>query len=112
MDLLYTVTFFGSIAVGLIVLGAIALAFWLGDTLGAPVFLYDMLSRQGDGAARLAVASGGRGFQLAVRQCVRCSNTTRCKAWLDGQSRESIDDFCPNAGYVSQMRGLATVAGA
>jgi hypothetical protein len=111
MDMIYTVTFFGSIALGLIVLAAIALSFLSGAGPGAPVLLYDMLRHQGDGVARLAIASGSRGFELAVRECLHCSNTAQCKAWLDSRRREGFEAFCANAGYVSRMRNVAALAG-
>ena len=105
MNMVYAVTFFGSIAVGLIVLAAIVLAFRQGPGSEAPVLLYEVLRRQGDEVARLALASGSRSFALAVGECLRCSSTARCRAWLDGESREGIGQFCPNAGYILRMRG-------
>jgi hypothetical protein len=74
----------------------------------APVLLYEVLRRQGDDVARLAIASGSRSFELAVRECLHCSSAGRCKAWLDGASRDDLEQFCANVGYVAQMRGLAT----
>ena len=109
MNLLPTVTFFGAIVVGLIALTAILLAFGRGErpAASASLYLYEMLRSQGDGVARLAIASGGRSFALAVRQCLRCPNTARCREWLDAGRREGYGEFCGNAGYVLRMRGLA-----
>jgi hypothetical protein len=109
MDMIATVAFLGGIAFGLIVLGAIVLAFWRGSASDAPVLLYEMLRRQGPAAACLAVSSGNRGFALAVKQCLHCQSTARCRAWLDAGNREGFDQFCANAGYVSRMRSLGAV---
>jgi hypothetical protein len=73
----------------------------------SPIYLYEMLRRQGDAVARLALASGGRDFRLAVSECVDCSAKPQCAAWLEAGKRDSFADFCPNAGYVQRITAIA-----
>lgn len=88
----------------------ILLAFWRGADRDAPVLLYEMLRRQGSEVARFAIGSGSRSFALAVRQCTSCRSAARCQAWLDAGERKGFEEFCSNAGYVSRVRMLATIA--
>jgi hypothetical protein len=109
MDFLETVAFLGAAVVGAIALAAIFLAMWRGAP-DVPVFLHAMLSRQGEDVARIATASGSRDFAIAVNQCRCCNSVARCRAWVDSGKREGFDAFCSNAGYVSRIRGIATLA--
>ena len=93
-----------------LVISAIVLTQWRGMR-DAPVPLYEVLRRQDPRAATMAVASGSRDFALAVRQCVACDAKTRCLARLDSGDRGGFEAFCPNAGYVSRMHGLASMPG-
>jgi hypothetical protein len=103
------VAFLGAAVLCGIVLAAIVLALWQGAGNDAPVLLYPMLRSQGEEVARMATASGSRNFALAVKQCLRCQSTARCRAWLDSGNREGFDQFCANAGYVSRLRSLAAI---
>lgn len=108
MDLLESLAFsFGLL--GLIAFSILAMGLWRGAPDGR-VLLYKMLARQGDDVARIATASGSRDFAMAVNQCLCCNSAARCRAWLDSGKREGFDAFCSNAGYVSRIRGIATLA--
>jgi len=72
-----------------------------------PLQIVELLRTQGDEAARLATASGSREFAFAVYRCVNCDTTARCREWLDGGGCEGYQRFCPNAGYVERVGGLA-----
>jgi len=111
MDFMETVAYLGAAVVFAIALAAIFLAYWRrAEAYDAPVLLYPMLRRQGRDVARLAVASGGRDFALAVHRCLRCGATARCGEWLESGDRDGFDSFCANAGYVSHVSRLASLA--
>jgi hypothetical protein len=105
MDLLATVAVLSGAAVGLAAIAITVLA-WRGSQ-AVPVLLYEMLHRQGGEVARFALASEGRSFGVAMQECAACQAKARCRAWLDSGDGESFEAFCPNAGYVTRMRGLA-----
>lgn len=109
MEFMQTVAFLGLGFIGLIVLGIALAALWPSSS-DKPVFLHAMLRSQGDDVARVATASGSRDFALAVKQCLRCPATARCRAWLDSDTQGGFEAFCGNAGYVSRIRGLVTFA--
>jgi hypothetical protein len=68
----------------------------------------DMLSRQGASVLRLAISSGGRQFLVAMRQCATCPSFARCQSWLESGAAEGYETFCPNAGFVSHLKSLAS----
>src|SRR4051812_47513692 len=110
MDFLTTIAFTGAALIGVFLAVCVLLAALHGASAEArPVLLAEMLRRQGNDVARLALSTGGPGFANAVRQCLDCKASARCNAWLDSGARASYDAFCPNAGYVSRMRDLATL---
>ena len=90
---------------GLIALGAVVIGLWRGASDGK-VLLYEMLARQGGDVARTALASGSRDFAVAVKQCLGCPATVRCRAWLDSGKRQGFEAFCANTGYVASLRDL------
>lgn len=102
-----TVSILGGTLVAVIAVAAIVAAQWREIPPG-PVPLYEMLRRQSDRAAVMAIASGSRDFASAVRQCVGCAARAECRAWLDSGNRAGFEDFCANAAYVSRMRSLAS----
>ena len=106
MDFLESVAILGGALLAVITVAAVVAAEWRNIPEG-PVPLYEMLRRQGDDAAGLALASGSRDFAVALKRCVGCSAREECRSWLDSGRREGFDRFCPNAGYVSAMSGLA-----
>ncbi len=111
MDFIEIVAYLGAGFVGFLVLGAIVLASWRGGAPSdAPVLLYSLLRRLGDDTARAATASGSRDFAVAVKQCLSCPATVRCRAWLDSGRRQGFEGFCANAGYVSRVHDLISVA--
>lgn len=104
----------GSIAVMAAGVLAVFIGFCIVATLwsegfgdSSPVLLEEMLRRQGDDVARLALASGDRNFAHAVRQCTRCSEAAQCRAWLHSGARDGYQTFCPNAGFVHRMKLLS-----
>ena len=106
MDMLESVAVLSGTLLVLIGLAAIIAAQWRNLPDG-PVPLYEMLRRQSDRAAGMAIASGSRDFAFAIRRCVGCAARSECRAWLDSGRREGFEKFCANADYVSLMRGLA-----
>ena len=110
MEFMQMVAFLGLGFIGLIVLGIALFALWR-SSFGKPVLVYAVLRSQGDDVARVATASGNRDFALAVKHCLRCPETVRCRAWLDSGKRRGYEAFCGNAGYVSRIRGLVSSAG-
>jgi len=106
MDLLESVAILGGTLLAVITLAAIVAAQWRNLPEG-PVPLYEMLRRQGERAASMAIASGSRDFAVAVGRCVGCTARAECRGWLDSLRGEGFEKFCANAGYVSLMRGLA-----
>ena len=104
MDLLESLAFSVGL-LGLIALGAVAIGLWRGTPDGQ-VLLYEMLARQGGDVARTALASGSRDFAVAVKQCLSCPATVRCRAWLDSGKRQGFEAFCANTGYVASLRDL------
>ena len=109
MELLSLIAAMGASLLALFIGACIVVILWnqgFGDSTA--VLLEQMLRRQGDDVARLALASGDRGFAVALRQCTRCSQTAQCRAWLYSDAREGYDTFCPNAAYVHRMKVLAS----
>lgn len=109
MELLAAIAVMAAAVLALFIGCCIAVTLWnegFGDS--APVLLEEMLRRQGDGVARLVLSSGGRDFAVALRQCTRCSEAAQCRAWLHSGAREGYQSFCPNAGFVSRMKLVAT----
>lgn len=107
------------LAVSIAVMGAGLLALFIGAGIvitlwnrglddSSPVLLEQMLRRQGDETARLALASADRNFAFALRQCARCSQAAQCRAWLTSGARDGYQTFCPNSGYVQRMKLLAS----
>lgn len=99
----------GASLLALVIGASIVMTLWnqgFGDSTA--LLLEQMLRRQGDDVARMALASGDRGFAVALRQCIRCSHTAQCRAWLCSGAREGYDTFCPNAGYLHRMKVRAT----
>jgi len=90
---------------GLIALGAVAIGLWRGTPDGQ-VLLYEMLARQGGDVAHAGLASGSREFAVAVKQCLACPATVRCRAWLDSGKRQGFEAFCANAGYAARLTRL------
>jgi Family of unknown function (DUF6455) len=105
MDFLEIVTVLSAATVAFIALCLTLLA-WRASH-AAPVLLYEMLDRQGGAVAHLALASEGRSFGMAVRQCVACPSKLRCRAWLESGNRDGYEAFCANTGYVTRLRSLA-----
>ena len=101
-----TISILGGTLLAVIAVAAIVAAQWR-EIPSGPVPLYEMLRRQGDRAAVMALASGSRDFAIAMRRCVGCTARAECRAWLDSGRDEGFDKFCANADYVSLMRGLA-----
>ncbi len=73
-----------------------------------PVLFGDMLSRQGPAVLRIAISSGGHQFRMAMRQCASCPVLARCESWLESGATEGYEDFCPNAGFLSHLKSLAS----
>ena len=106
MSLIESIAILGGTFLLVFLVGAVVMAQWRGLPAG-PLPLYEILVRQSPRAAGMALASGGRDFALAVRQCVTCKARTQCRAWLDSGRRDGFEEFCANEGYVSRMRTLA-----
>ena len=62
-----------------------------------------MLLRQGAEVPELSQRAG-RELGRAVRRCMSCSSAERCSAWLAQGEREGYDAFCPNAGFIEQLK--------
>ena len=105
MDFLETLAILGGTLLAVIAVAAVVAAQWRNLPEG-PVPLYEMLRRQSNEAAGLALASGSRDFAVALKRCVGCSAREECRSWLDSGRREGFDKFCANASYVSAMSGL------
>ncbi len=41
----------------------------------------------------------------AARRCMTCKREAQCRAWLQGDARYALDEFCPNASLVSALCG-------
>lgn len=106
MDLLESVAILGGTVLAVGAIAAIVAAHWRELPRG-PLPLYEMLRKQSDRAAGMALASGSRDFAVAVRQCLACNAKRECRSWLESDSREGFDRFCANAAYVQNMRSLA-----
>lgn len=70
-----------------------------------PLPLGAMLLRQGANFVELGSLQG-REFARAMRRCMSCSAPARCSAWLAGRDREGYDAFCPNAGFIEELRRI------
>lgn len=40
----------------------------------------------------------------AVRRCVLCPSIEQCDDWLAANARDGLEDFCPNAKLLEQLR--------
>ena len=70
-----------------------------------PLPLGAMLQRQGANFVELG-ALQGREFARALRRCMSCSSAERCSAWLAKGGREGYDAFCPNAGFIEDLKRI------
>lgn len=104
MELLTSIAVAGAGALALLIVGCIIASLWWRDVESRPVFLEQLLRRQGDAVAHRALASGSREFAVAVQRCLACSEAAQCRAWLASGAREGYDAFCPNAGYIERMK--------
>ena len=89
----------------LLLLGAAApVLYSLHRRLGArqgELEFWRVLQRRGLSVAD--TARDPRSLGMAVRRCVLCPNTDTCVHWLASDSRTSLEDFCPNAGYLRKL---------
>jgi hypothetical protein len=67
--------------------------------------LGEMLLRQGAELPELSQLAG-RELGRAVRRCMSCSSAQRCGAWLDKGEREGYEAFCPNAGFIEDLKKI------
>lgn len=70
-----------------------------------PLLLGAMLMRQGPNLSQLS-SLHGRELGRAVRRCMLCGSAERCSSWLQQGGREGFDAFCPNAGYIEELKRI------
>ncbi len=107
MDFLASVAIASAIAIVSFTAVCVVLAWRQGVGEERPVLIENMLRRQGDRVAYLALAAGGRDFAVAVKQCVQCKQSTRCSAWLASGAVEGFESFCPNAAFVQRTKRIS-----
>jgi len=107
MEVLPSIALIGAGLLALFIGAYLIVTLWKQGVDASPVLLEQVLRRQGDGVARIALASGDRRLAVAVGQCTRCREAAQCRAWLHSGAREGYQTFCPNAGYVQRMKALA-----
>ena len=70
-----------------------------------PLPLGAMLLRQGANFLELGSLQG-REFERALRRCMSCGSAARCSAWLAEGGRDGYDVFCPNAGFIEDLKRI------
>ena len=68
-----------------------------------PLLLGEMLMRQGPDLSELS-SLRGRELGRAVRRCMLCGSAERCSSWLQQGGREGFEAFCPNAGFIGELK--------
>lgn len=66
-----------------------------------PLEIWRVLYRRGLGDAD--TERDPRGLGYAVRRCMLCPSVETCHEWLDGEKRDGLESFCPNARYLEQL---------
>ncbi len=107
MDFLASVALASAIAIASFTAVCVVLAWRHGIGDERPVLIENMLRRQGDRVAYLAVAAGGHDFAVAVKQCVACRQVARCSAWLASGAVDGFESFCPNAGFIQRTKRIS-----
>ena|SRR5437763_3941973 len=104
MELLSAIAVMAGSVLVVVIMGAVILALWANGTDARPLFLEQVLRRQGDALARRALASGSRDFSIAVQRCLACTEAAQCRAWLSSPARDGFQAFCPNAAFIERQK--------
>ena len=107
MDFLASVAIASAVAIASFIAVCVVLAWRHGLGDERPVLIEDMLRRQGERVAYLALAAGGHDFAVAVRQCIQCKQAGRCSAWLATGAVDGFESFCPNAGFIQRTKRIS-----
>ena len=65
----------------------------------------EMIERLEVNPGAVAREEGGRAFAAASRRCLWCPHATECRDWLDRGGSAAAPLFCPNAPFLTRVRG-------
>ena len=95
-------------AIVVILLLYITLTRWqhaLGDE--RPLFLGQMLRRQGASIPAGVTQGVAYDYAIAVRRCVNCGAADTCGKWLETGKQDGYAEFCPNAEFIERLKKAA-----
>ena len=99
---------YAPMAIVVILLLYITLMRWqpaLGDE--RPLFLSQMLRRQGASFPDAVTQGAAYDYALAVRRCVNCGQADTCRKWLETGKQDGYAEFCPNAEFIARLKKAA-----
>jgi Family of unknown function (DUF6455) len=102
MELFASLVAIGAGILMILIMGVAIVLLWRGNEEW-PLLLDALLRRQGDEAAHRA-RSSGHALAVAVQRCLACNQAAQCRAWLASGAHDGYQRFCPNAGYIEQMK--------
>ena len=105
-SLMGSIAIYGSVAIVLLVMLYISAMMWRRAFFGdeRPLLLSQMLGRQGLRIEDPLTRQTGYAFAAAVRRCVNCVQQASCADWLDAGNKSGYEKFCPNAGYIEELK--------
>jgi hypothetical protein len=76
-----------------------------------PLLMHRVLEREGATAEDGADARTLVQMATAARGCLLCRDQQTCRAWLQGESAAALQDFCPNAQLIGQLKAERSAPG-
>ena len=107
----------GNVLVGAVLIAVVAVAaravwlMWRAAMIEQrPVLMHRMLQRQGVTIAGVEDYATLEQACHAARRCVVCRDAEACKVWLEGGKSEGYEAFCPNLGFIQQLKARQAAA--
>jgi hypothetical protein len=105
MDMLITAAAGGVLGGLLVATGVMTYRLWrAGMRQKGSLLMHRVLEREGvslEGCADEAVLAR---TSAAARGCLLCRDQATCLAWLEGDAPVSLQQFCPNAEMIADLR--------
>ena len=70
-----------------------------------PLPLGEMMLRHGAHLPQVGNLAG-RELGRAVRRCLSCGSAERCRTWLAEDRNQGYEAFCPNAGFIEELKRI------
>jgi hypothetical protein len=112
MEVLIIATAAALVSVGVVAIVLRTFRLWrAGIGAAQPLLMHRVLEREGatprDGADVRTLVQ----MATAARGCLLCRDQETCRAWLKGESAASLQEFCPNADLIGQLKAERSAPG-